>query len=187
MTKKSNRSTPNGFIKMKKTTRDFFYSTFSRADGALDKQKAADFFGVTLRTISNWWSTGSPAWVDGYVRLYQRSIPDTKDWDGFRFSHDRKELLTPYERHSFTPQRLLMDFYNKQFDRHTRTENRQLNKQVEALRNDEEAAAIRSELDNIISTINKLKNSPVVAPKKAYSETIIRQQPKMNTQQKRRD
>lgn len=172
MTKQS-ISKSNGLKKMKKQTRDFFYSNFKQPNNKIDKQSAAEFFGVTPRTVANWWATGCPAWVDSHVELYLRAIPNRKEWQGFRFSHDGKELLTPYERHSFTPEKLLMEFYNKQFNRNTRTENRQLNKQVDALRSDEEAAAIRAELDHIIKSINKLKDSPIVAPKKTFSKSII--------------
>lgn len=162
----------DGLEKMKKKTREFFYDNFRQPNQKIDKQAAAEFFGVTPRTISNWWSTGCPAWVDSHVALYLRAIPNLKEWNGFRFSHDGKQLLTPYERHSFTPQMLLMEFYNRQFNRNTRTEHRQLTKQVDSLRNDDEAAAIRAELDSIISSINKLKHSPIVAPKNTYSKKI---------------
>lgn len=173
MTKQSIKKHSNGFEKMKKHTRDFFYTHFRRPDNKIDRDTAAQFFGVTSRTVGNWWATGCPAWVNNYVDLYCRAIPNTKEWSGFRFSHDGKELLTPYEKHSFTPDKLLMDFYNKQFNRNTRTENRQLIKQVDSLRNDEEAAAIRAELDHIVDTVNKLKSSPLMAPKKAFSKSII--------------
>ncbi|WP_351001112.1 hypothetical protein [Shewanella sp. TB7-MNA-CIBAN-0143] len=170
--KNKSKNNIDGLKQMKKKTRDFFYDTFRQPNQKIDKQAAAEFFGVTPRTITNWWSTGCPDWVDSHVALYLRAIPNSTEWNGFRFSHDGKELLTPYEKHSFTPQTLLMDFYNRQFNRNTRTEHRQLTKQVDSLRNDEEAAAIRAELDGIISAINKLKHSPIVAPKNSYSKTI---------------
>jgi hypothetical protein len=171
MTNKSTNKL-DGLKKMNKKTRGFFYDNFRQPNQKIDKQSAAEFFGVTPRTIANWWSTGCPAWVDSHVALYLRAIPNSKEWNGFRFSNDGKQLLTPYERHAFTPQMLLMEFYNKQFNRNTRTEHRQLTKQVDSLRNDKEAAAIRAEMDHIIESINKLKQSPVIAPKNTYSKNV---------------
>lgn len=173
MRKESNKNSENGFLMMKPRTRTFILSNFTRENGTVDTLKAAEFFSVTTRTINNWWSTGCPDWVNRYVELYQRSIPDTKDWKGFSFSHDGK-LLTPYKDHSFTGGQLLMVFFDKQFNRFDRVEKQKLSEQVDSLRNDEEAAAIREELDVIISTLSKLKQSPIVAPKKQFATSAKR-------------
>lgn len=173
MRKESNKYSENGFQTMKPRTRTFILSNFMRANGTVDTQQAAEFFCVTTRTINNWWSTGCPSWVDRYVELYQRAIPNTKDWRGFSFSQDGK-LLTPYKDHSFTGGQLLMVFFDKQFNRFDRVEKQKLSEQVDSLRNDEEAAAIREELDVIISTLSKLKQSPIVAPKKQFATSAKR-------------
>jgi hypothetical protein len=162
------------FLPMKPKTRTWFLSVFSNENGSLDTLKASLHFSVTDRTIRNWWRLSCPAWVDKYAALHQRAIPNTKEWDGFSFSHDGKELLTPFKNHSFSAGELLKHFYDKQFHRLDRAQNRKLNEQVDSLRNDEEADAIREELDVIIATLNKLKASPIVAPKQTYSASVIK-------------
>lgn len=173
MRKESNKNSLNGFSTMKPRTRTFILTNFVRENGTVDTQRAAEFFRVTSRTINNWWSTGCPDWVNRYVELYQRAIPDSKDWKGFRFSRDGK-LLTPYENLTFTGGQLLMVFFDRQFNRFDRAEKEKLSVQVDSLRNDEEAAAIRDELDVIINTLTKLKQSPIVAPKKAFTKVAKR-------------
>ena len=164
----------NGLTTMTPKTRSFFLANFIRDNGSLNTQHAAEFFSVTSRTINNWVSTGCPIWVDKHVALYLRAIPDTKEWDGFCFSHDGKELLTPFKQHSFTAGELLKHFFDKQFHSLDRAQNRKLTEQVDSLRNHEEAEAIRHELDMMISTIEKLKDSPIVAPKQVFSKSVIR-------------
>ncbi|MDB2386753.1 phage protein [Shewanella sp.] len=99
-----------------------------------------------------------------------RSIPNTKEWDGFVFSNDGERLLTPFKQHSFSASELLKLFYDKQFHRIDRTQNRKLNEQVDSLRNNMEADAIREETDVMIGTLTKLKDSPIVAPKGVFSK-----------------
>ncbi len=175
MRKESKKSEEKGFLLMKPRTRSFFLTNFYRDHKYIDSQKAADFFGVTTRTINNWWASGCPNWVDNYVELYQRAIPDTKDWDGFKFVEGR--LYTPYDKLTFAPSELMKIFYDRQFNRLDRVHNKQLTAQVDELRNDEEAAAIREELDHMINTLNKLKVSPIVAPKMDFA-TKLHDKPK---------
>ncbi|MDR8523835.1 hypothetical protein [Shewanella fidelis] len=172
--KNESKNNLNGLSTMTPKTRSFFLANFIRDNGSLDTQLAADFFSVTSRTINNWVATGCPTWVDKHVALYLRSIPDTKEWDGFSFSHDGKQLLTPFKNHSFTASELLKHFFDKQFHRIDRAQNRKLNEQVESLRNEDEANAIRGEIDLMIDTLNKLKHSPIVAPKQVFSKSVIR-------------
>lgn len=173
MRKESNKNSLNGFSTMKPRTRTFILSNFIRENGTVDTQRAAEFFCVTTRTINNWWSTGCPDWVNRYVELYQRSIPESKEWQGFSFSPDGK-LLTPYKNLTFTSGQLLNVFFDRQFNRLDRAEKEKLSAQVDSLRNDDEAAAIRDELEVIINTLTKLKQSPIVAPKKAFAKTAKR-------------
>lgn len=164
MNKQSNNNSLNGLSNMKSATRFFFLEQFSDARGIMDKDKAASFFCVTRRTVNNWLRTGCPTWVDNYVALYKRSIPDTKEWRGFSFSHDGSRLLTPYSNQSYSPSDLLRHFYEKQFSALTRVERDKLAEQLAAIRSEEEAEAIREELDYIAQTLDKLKNSPILAP-----------------------
>ena len=173
MRKDSNKNNLNGLLTMKPRTRNFILTSFARDNGTIDKQLAADFFCVTTRTIANWWSTGCPDWVNRYVELYQRSIPESKEWRGFSFSPDGK-LLTPYKNLTFTSGQLLMVFFDKQFNRFDRVEKEKLAAQVDSLRNDDEAAAIRDELEVIINSLTKLKASPIVAPKKVFATSVKR-------------
>lgn len=170
MNNRSNKNHSNGLCIMKPKTRSFFLANFRRQNGSIDSHCASAFFHVTTRTINNWLVTGCPAWVDHYVALYERSIPDTKDWDGFSFSRGR--LITPYERLTFAPSDLLKVHYDRQFNQIDRVEREQLQKAVNNLRNDDEAAAIRDEIDFMIKTLNKLKQSPIVAHAKGYHEKV---------------
>ncbi|WP_157608682.1 hypothetical protein [Shewanella violacea] len=155
---------------MKPKTRSFFLANFRRENSSIDTQAAAGFFHVTSRTINNWVATGCPDWVDHYVIMYLRSIPDTKEWDGFKFIEGR--LYTPYNKLTFAPSELMKVFYDRQFNRLDRVEREQLKEQVTELRSDQEAAAIRDELDYMIKTLNKLKLSPIVAPQTSFTKTI---------------
>ncbi|WP_394131640.1 DUF3653 domain-containing protein [Shewanella maritima] len=175
MKKQSKDIHPKGFENMTPATREFFLFTFKKSEHShhtLDKDKAAAFFCVTPRTITNWWRTGCPAWVDNYIKLYKRSIPNTKEWQDFRFSHDGKELLTPFKRHSFTANQLLGLFYETQFHRMDKSENKKLRLQVDSLRSEEETEALKGELDFLIQSIKKLKDSPILAHKGKYSKSV---------------
>ncbi|MPY23927.1 hypothetical protein [Shewanella sp. YLB-07] len=160
----------NGLLSMKPKTRSFFLANFNRENGTIDTKIAAAFFHVTTRTINNWVITGCPDWVDHYVSLYERSIPDSKEWDGFKFVDGR--LYTPYDRLTFAPSELLKIFYDRQFNRFDRVEKNQLKIQVSELRNDDEAEAIREEIDIMIRTLEKVKQSPIVAEKMVFSERV---------------
>lgn len=157
---------------MKPQTRSFFLATFNRTNGTLDTQAASEFFNVTTRTINNWVATGCPEWVNNYVSMYLRAIPNTKNWKGFRFSHDGEHLLTPYDNLAFSAGELLMIFYDRQFNRFDRVEKDQLKTQVAELRSDEEAKAIREEIDDMIKTLEKVKLSPIVAPQLVYAKKV---------------
>ena len=172
MTIESKKNNFNGLTTMKPKTRSFFLASFKRSNGTLDTQAAADFFNVTTRTINNWVSTGCPDWVNNYVSMYLRSIPNTKDWKGFYFSHDGERLITPYDKLTFSPSELLKIFYDRQFNRFDRVEKDQLKTQVEELRSDEEAKAIREEIDDMILTLEKVKLSPIVAPQKTFAKKV---------------
>ena len=170
MRKHSKKDHLNGLNNMKPKTRSFFLATFNRQNGSIDTQAAADFFHVTTRTINNWIATGCPSWVDNYVTLYLRSIPNNKEWDGFHFIDGR--LHTPYNKLTFAPSELMKIFYDRQFNRFDRVELGKLKDQVSELRNDEEAKAIREELDYMIKALEKLKLSPIVAPQRAFTEKV---------------
>ena len=158
---------------MLSSTRFWFLSNFGKQNGSIDSNKAAEYFGVSARTVRHWWQVGCPPWIDRMAELSSRAIPDSKDWDGFRFDKTGR-LLTPYKNLTFSAGELLMIFYDRQFNRFDRVEKEKLTEQVESLRSDDEAAAIREELDVIISTLSKLKQSPIVAPKKAFAASVKR-------------
>jgi hypothetical protein len=172
MSIKSNTNNINGLSTMKPQTRSFFLASFNRTNGTLDTQAAAEFFNVTTRTINNWVATGCPQWVNNYVDMYLRAIPKTKDWKGFRFSHDGERLITPYDKLTFAPSELLRIFYDRQFNRFDRVEKNQLKEQVAELRSDEEAKAIRAEIDEMIKTLEKVKLSPIVAPQMVFTKKV---------------
>ena len=172
MTIESKKNNFNGLKTMKPKTRSFILSTFRRNNQTLDTQAAANFFNVTTRTINNWVATGCPEWVNHYVSMHLRSIPDTKDWKGFYFSHGDERLNTPYSNLTFSAGELLMIFYDRQFNRFDRVEKDQLKNQVAELRSDEEAKAIREEIDDMIKTLEKVKLSPIVAPQKTFTKKI---------------
>ena len=155
---------------MKPKTRSFFLANFNRENGSINTNVAAEFFHVTSRTINNWIVTGCPDWVDHYVGLYLRSIPDTKAWDGFKFIDGR--LYTPYDKLTFAPSELMKIFYDRQFNRFDRVEREQLKTQVAELRNEDEATAIREEIDGMIQSLESLKRSPIVAPKMVFAKKV---------------
>lgn len=169
----TNKSNKKEFNPMKTCTRRWFLAMFTNGTNGINYDEAAKYCGVSPRTVRYWWSTSCPPWIDRLAYFASRSIPENKDWKGFSFSHDGK-LLTPYKDHSFTGGQLLMVFFDKQFNRFDRVEKQKLSEQVDSLRNDEEAAAIREELDVIISTLSKLKQSPIVAPKKQFATSAKR-------------
>ncbi|WP_254304053.1 DUF3653 domain-containing protein [Shewanella sp. VB17] len=136
----------------------------------MDSHSASIHFDVTERTVRNWWSLSCPSWVDKYVDLYQRSIPKTKEWDGFKFVNGR--LFTPYDKLTFAPSELMKIFYDRQFNRLDRVERQKLRVQVAELRSDDEAKAIREEIDEMIKTLQKVKLSPIVAPELVYAEKV---------------
>jgi hypothetical protein len=172
MKKQSEKNQLNGLLQMKSVTRFFFFEHFGNALGEMDKDKAAAFFCVTRRTVNNWLRTGCPTWVDNYVDLYKRAIPNNKEWRGFSFSHDGSRLLTPYANQSYSPGDLLKHFYDKQFSALTRVERDKLAAQLAAVRSEEEAEAIRTELDYIAKTLEKLKLSPILAPSGTFNTTV---------------
>ncbi len=162
MKKHSKKNELNGLSTMQIRTRSFFLANFRRPNGTIDTKQAAEFFHVSPRTINNWVVTGCPTWVDNYVVMYERSIPDDKEWDGFKFVNGR--LFTPYDRLTFSPGELLNIHYARQFNRLDRIERDKLKGVVHELRNDDEARAIREEIDFMIDTLKKIKGSPIVAP-----------------------
>ena len=167
-----NKSNEKEFFKMTPNTRDYFLSNFSNHKGGIVAERAALVFDVSPRTVRHWWRVGCPNWVNRFADMAQRSIPDTEQWHDFRFVNGR--LLMPYKNLSFSASDLLMQYYDRQFNAMVRTDNAQLASQVDALRNKEEAAAINQEIDDIIKTLNKLKNSPVLANKKEYHKAVAR-------------
>ncbi|MCH7422647.1 hypothetical protein AYI95_01760 [Shewanella xiamenensis] len=169
----TNKSNKKEFSPMKTCTRRWFLATFGNGTDGIDYNAAAKFCDVSPRTVRYWWSTSCPPWIDRLAYLASRSIPESKEWQGFGFSHDGK-LLTPYKNLTFTSGQLLNVFFDRQFNRFDRAEKEKLSAQVDSLRSDEEAAAIRDELEVIINTLTKLKQSPIVAPKKAFAKTAKR-------------
>ncbi|NRD74076.1 hypothetical protein HQQ94_12685 [Shewanella sp. VB17] len=155
---------------MQPKTRRWFLSQFNNGFDKLDSHSASIHFDVTERTVRNWWSLSCPSWVDKYVDLYQRSIPKTKEWDGFKFVNGR--LFTPYDKLTFAPSELMKIFYDRQFNRLDRVERQKLRVQVAELRSDDEAKAIREEIDEMIKTLQKVKLSPIVAPELVYAEKV---------------
>ncbi|WP_198783452.1 hypothetical protein [Shewanella putrefaciens] len=158
---------------MKTCTRRWFLATFGNGSDGIDYSAAAKFCDVSPRTVRYWWHTSCPPWIDRLAYLAGRSIPESKEWNGFSFSPDGK-LLTPYKNLTFTSGQLLMVFFDKQFNRFDRVEKEKLSAQVDSLRNDDEAAAIREELEVIINSLTKLKASPIVAPKKVLATSVKR-------------
>ncbi|NKF52798.1 hypothetical protein G3R49_19765 [Shewanella sp. WXL01] len=160
-----------GFKGMKPDTRKFFVSNLSKIGGAIDKDKAAAFFGVTPRTIANWWRTGAPNWVDNYVHYYERSIPDTKEWRGYYFARDGR-LMSPYRGLSFSANELSHMDMERMFASATRRENQQIRKQLDSLRDEDEVKAIKAEFDKIVKTLEALKHSPALAVKGKYIKPV---------------
>lgn len=152
------------------STRLWFLDKFGTGKGSIDSQKAADYIGVSARTVRQWWLVGCPPWIDKIAYLAKRMIPDTKDWDGFKFVEGR--LYTPYNKLTFAPSELLKVFYDRQFNRFDRVERQQLKVQVDELRNEDEATAIREEINAMIQSLESLKRSPIVAPKMVYTEKV---------------
>lgn len=157
---------------MQLETRDYLLTHFGNKKGGIDCELVADFFGVSARTVRHWWRIGCPSWVDKFVALASKSLPNTKEWEGFSFNDNR--LITPFKRLTFSSGELLMIFYDRQFNAATRSGNAQLTKQIDALRDQDETRAINQEIDDIISTLNKLKNSPVLAEKRKYHKAVAR-------------
>ncbi|QLE87809.1 hypothetical protein FLM48_11020 [Shewanella sp. Scap07] len=155
---------------MKPSTRRWFLSLFGDKDGEMDTHAASKHFNVTERTIRNWWRLSCPSWVDNYVAVYKRSIPDSKEWQGFKFVNG--ELHTPYQNLTFTAGQLLKIHYDRQFDRLNRIERDNLKTKVNSLRNDEEAAAIRDEIEHMVKMLNKLKDSPIISANFTYQKTV---------------
>ncbi|RTR33533.1 hypothetical protein [Shewanella atlantica] len=151
-------------------TRFWFLTNFGTKNGSIDSQKAADYIGVSPRTVRQWWRVGCPPWIDKLAELASRTIPETKDWDGFTFKDGR--LITPYDKLTFAPSELMRIFYDRQFNRFDRVEKDQLKTQVNELRNEDEAHAIREEIDGLILSLESLKRSPIVAPKLTYAKTV---------------
>lgn len=135
---------------MKTTTRYWFLSNFSNEIGGINFEEAAKFCCVSPRTVRHWWQHGCPPWIDRMAEISKRMIPETKEWRGFSFSHDGSRLLTPYSNQSYSPSDLLRHFYEKQFSALTRVERDKLAEQLAAVRSEEEAEAIRTELDYIV-------------------------------------
>ena len=158
---------------MKKSTRFWFISHFGLSNGKIDFENAAKFCGVSSRTVRYWWSQGCPAWIDKLAEMAERSLPNTKEWDGFHIGKDGR-LYTPFKNHSFSPQELLRVFYDKQFARADRVENQTLQNQVSELRNEDEAQAIREELAMVKSALDKLAQSPIIAPKGTFCRSVQR-------------
>ena len=88
--------------------------------------------------------------LNGLITTYLRSIPDSKEWDGFKFVDDR--LFTPYNKLTFAPSELMKVFYDRQYNRLDRVERQKLRTQVAELRSDDEAKAIREEINEMIKT-----------------------------------
>ncbi|MCL1072985.1 hypothetical protein [Shewanella dokdonensis] len=157
---------------MKTPTRYWFLSNFSNGIGGINFEEAANFCCVSPRTVRHWWQHGCPPWIDRMAEISKRMIPETKEWRGFSFSHDGSRLLTPYSNQSYSPSDLLRHFYEKQFSALTRVERDKLAEQLAAVRSDEEAEAIRTELDYIAKTLEKLKDSPILAPAGRFNQVV---------------
>lgn len=156
---------------MKTCTRRWFLATFGNGSDGIDYSAAAKFCDVSPRTVRYWWHTSCPPWIDRLAYLAGRSIPESKDWQGFGFSPDGR-LITPYKNLTFTSGQLLNVFFDRQFNRIDRNDKAKLAAQVDALRDDDEARAIREELDIIAATLTKLQRSPVLAPKGQFFEPM---------------
>jgi hypothetical protein len=168
----TNESKKKEFKPMLTETREYFLTHFANNNGGIDSELAANYFGVAPRTIRHWWRVGCPNWVNKFARVASRSIPDNKEWDGFGFY--RGKLFTPYKRHEFSAADLLKVFFDRQFNRFDKAANRQLTNQVDALRNEDEANAINGEIDDIINTLSKLKDSPILARKRIFHKSVKR-------------
>ncbi|MCW3173742.1 phage protein [Shewanella subflava] len=157
---------------MKSETRFYFLNQFGNNKGGIIAEKAAQHFDVSPRTIRHWWRVGCPSWVNKFAEMAAKSIPDNTDWQGFSFNGNK--LVTPFKRLELAPSELLMLFYDRQFHAIANRDNKQLNKQISALRNNEEAEAINEEIDVIIKTLGKLKNSPILAEKRSFTKAVAK-------------
>ncbi|WP_148300839.1 hypothetical protein [Shewanella marina] len=164
------------FKEMTTDTRFFFLSNFPHPElcGKLDRDKAAQYFDVTTRTIYNWWRYGCPQWVNKHCDLARRAIPKNKTWRGFYFGSDNK-LHTPYDNLQLEAHEVLSVFQIRQFHQLAEQENKQLRQRLGKLRDNDELQAIREELDMISSTITKLKDSPILAHSTGFSKSVSRQ------------
>ncbi|WP_447077588.1 hypothetical protein [Shewanella algae] len=178
MKKDSNKNDQNGLLIMKTKTRRFFIEQFHNGKDGIDSHAAASFFCVHERTIRNWLRTGCPAWVDRYVDLALRAIPDSKPWRECTFvSHPEpgfSELLVLPNGKKLSAGDLYLYADNLDLMREYRVKTEKAAGQLEAVRSEEEAAAIRAELDHLVRSIEKLKLSPILTRTGKYNEPVAK-------------
>ncbi|MCL1038022.1 hypothetical protein L2750_12770 [Shewanella submarina] len=162
------------------TTRSFFLMHFLNSNGRIDALKAANHFGVSERTVRYWWSNGCPKWVDRFCELAERAIPKTDDWDGFRFGRDGR-LYTPYKDFSFSGSEILDVWWDRNELSYNRRDVRILTDQLKAFRNDDERGAINEEIDELVRSLQKLKQSPLLALGAEFNSSLAEKQKKKAT------
>ncbi|WP_447018033.1 hypothetical protein [Shewanella algae] len=175
MKKDSNKNDQNGLLIMKTKTRHFFIEQFHNGKDGIDSHAAASFFCVHERTIRNWLRTGCPAWVDRYVDLALRAIPDSKPWREYSFDTTTAPgLLVLPSGKTLGPGDLYLYADNLDLMREYRVKTEKAAGQLEAVRSEEEAAAIRAELDHLVRSIEKLKLSPILTRTGKYNEPVAK-------------
>ncbi|WP_188726008.1 hypothetical protein [Shewanella carassii] len=175
MSKKSN---DKGLTPMKSSTRFWFLEQFGNARGGIDYEKAAQFCCVKPRTVRYWWTTSCPPWIDRLAHLASRAIPDTRPWRECTFvAHPEpgfSELLVLPNGKKLSAGDLYLYADNLDLMREYRVKTEKAAGQLEAVRSEEEAAAICAELDHMVRSIEKLKLSPILTRTGKYNEPVAK-------------
>ncbi|BDY05024.1 hypothetical protein F0521_20650 [Ferrimonas sp. YFM] len=96
------------------------------------------------------------------AHMATRMIPDSKDWDGFYFGRDGR-LHTPVARLSFSGNELNFQHYEKQFAANDRRARAALEKQLRAVRSEDERKKAIQEIEFVLETLKGLQRSPLLA------------------------
>lgn len=172
MNKKSN---DKGLSPMKNSTRLWFLARFGNSRGGIDYEEAAQFCCVKPRTVRYWWTTSCPPWIDRLAHLASRAIPDSKPWREYSFdTTTAPELLVLPSGKTLGPGDLYLYADNLDLMREYRVKTEKAAGQLEAVRSEEEAAAICAELDHLVRSIEKLKLSPILTRTGKYNEPVAK-------------
>lgn len=89
------------------------------------------------------------------AELAHRSIPDSAEWQDFRFGRDGR-LYCANQRLSWSAGELEAQEWEKQISYENKVRREQLEKQLTAVRSNEERSAIIAELEDAIDKLEKL-------------------------------